>query len=88
MNFEDHCKIDELLLGKTLPVVHSIMDESAKYLGSQHRFLKHDFQHVQAMEHFFGKDGGRIALLHILIDEHIIDDEFLLSLLKKKRRIK
>lgn len=80
---DQHVKADILLLGYTNPAVHSFLDASSKYLGPAHRLDNHDFRAVQLWEKFYGEKEANIALLHLLLDFHILDDKFILKKIKE-----
>jgi len=73
-----------LLLGYTNEDVHEWMDLTVKYLGSNHRQLKHGYKAIRWAEELFGPEGGKIAILHILIDTRILDRDWLEEMLRHK----
>lgn len=68
---------DELLLGYTDEGVHAFMDQAAAWLGFGHRSVRHTTDTIEYLEQMKGKQAGRIALLHILIDNQVMDQEYL-----------
>ncbi len=68
---------DELLLGYTDEGVHAFIDQSAAWLGFGHRSVRHTTETIQYLESIKGHKAGRIALLHVLIDNQIVDNEWL-----------
>jgi hypothetical protein len=70
---------DELLLGYTDEGVHAFIDQSAAWLGFGHRSVRHTTETIEYLESLKGEPAARIALLHILIDNQIIDREWLES---------
>ena len=79
-----HTKADIILLGYTNPAVHSFLDASVKTLGPSHRRDNHDYRAVQLFEAYYGKKESNIALLHILLDDHILDDKLVMKIIKEK----
>ena len=77
MNRRQHVAVDEALLGYTDEGVHRFIDQSAAWLGFGHRSVRHTIETVEYLEDIKGKQAGRIALLHILIDNKIVDREWL-----------
>jgi hypothetical protein len=69
--------VDELLLGYTDEGIHAFIDHSAAWLGFGHRSVRHTTETIEYLETLKGEEAGRIALLHILIDNQIIDGEWL-----------
>jgi len=70
---------DKLLLGYTDEGVHAFIDQSAAWLGFGHRSVRHTTETIEYLESLKGGPAARIALLHILIDNQIIDREWLES---------
>ena len=83
MNRREHIAVDSLLLGYTIPAVHKYMDYAVKWLGAGHRSVRHNLNAVEAAELLFNGGAGQIALLHLLIDNRIVDVEFLRRLIKR-----
>ena len=77
-----HCKADRILLGHSDPFIHSMLDSSVKILGPAHRYDYHDFKTVMWIDKWYGSRASDVALLHILLDFHILDDKFILKLIK------
>ena len=77
MNRQQHMAVDEALLGYTDEGVHRFIDQSAAWLGFGHRSVRHTTETIEYLEDIKGKQAGRIALLHILIDNKIVDREWL-----------
>lgn len=69
--------VDELLLGYTDEGVHAFIDHSAAWLGFGHRSVRHTTETIEYLETLKDEKAGRIALLHILIDNQIIDRDWL-----------
>jgi len=83
LNREQHIKTDLILLGYTDWRVHYMMDkfaDSAYKLGPGHRSLAHSQNTIMWLEREFGEYARYIATLHILIDNKIVDREYLESL--------
>jgi len=73
---------DELLLGYTDEGVHAFIDQSAAWLGFGHRSVRHTTETIKYLESVKGTKAAKIALLHILIDNQVVDREWLESELK------
>ena len=71
--------VDELLLGYTDEGVHAFIDQSAAWLGFGHRSVRHTTETIEYLGTIKGEQAARIALLHILIDNQIIDRKWLES---------
>ena len=69
--------VDEALLGYTDKDIHRFIDQSAAWLGFGHRSVRHTTETIKYLESIKGDRAGRIALLHILIDNKIVDREWL-----------
>lgn len=80
---KEHMAADRYLLGYTDPYIHVFMDQAVKWMGAGHRSINHSAKVLEAMEVFTGKPGRQIALLHLLIDNHIIEANKLQSIMKK-----
>jgi hypothetical protein len=78
---------DLLLLGYTDPAIHTFLDAGVKYFGPAHRLDKHDYRTVKMLEENYGEKAGNIALLHLFLDFHILDDELILKIIKEKKVI-
>jgi hypothetical protein len=77
VNRDEHMATDELLLGYTDEGVHAFMDQAAAWLGFGHRSVRHTIDTIEYLEQVKGEQAGRIALLHILIDNRVMDHEYL-----------
>ncbi len=77
--------VDEQLLGYTDEGVHAFIDQSAAWLGFGHRSVRHTTETIEYIESMKGEDAARIALLHILIDNQILDREQLESEISSDR---
>ncbi len=76
-------KADLYLLGYSNPAIHSILDASVKIFGPAHRFDNHDYRTIKLIDSMYGKRDGNIALMHILLDLHIIDDKLIMKTIKE-----
>lgn len=74
---KEHVKADLLLLGYTISDVHEYMDYAVKWMGAGHRSVGHSYDAIRAAGMLFGKRGKTIALLHLLIDNHIVDGKLI-----------
>lgn len=79
-----HCDADTYLLGYTDPAVHSLLDADVKFFGPAHRYSHHDYGTVMLIDRMWGKRFGDLALLHILLDLHILNDELVMKTIKEK----
>jgi len=77
VNRSEHMAADELLLGYTDEGVHAFIDQSAAWLGFGHRSVRHTTETIEYLETVKGQKAGKIALLHILIDNQILDRQWL-----------
>ena len=77
MNRKDHIRADESLLGYSIPLIHVILDAPVGWLDAGHRSIHHNIQTIKWIEEMFGKEGKYIALLHIMIDNRILDWELI-----------
>jgi hypothetical protein len=77
MNRDEHMATDELLLGYTDEGVHAFIDQAAAWLGFGHRSMRHTIDTIEYLEQVKGERAGRIALLHILIDNRVMDQQYL-----------
>ena len=82
-NIRLHVKADQLLLGYTNPAIHSILDANVKIFGPAHRFDNHDYRTIKLIDSLYGMKSGNIALLHILLDLHILPDKYILKLISE-----
>jgi hypothetical protein len=69
---KEHQEISRLLLGYSDPRVHSLMDWHVRFLGPGHRIAGHSLQMLDAIELLLGSNARREALLHLLVDAHIV----------------
>lgn len=67
MDSRNHVKLDEKLLGHTNPSLHEWLGLTVKYLGANHRQIKHGYKAIKWAEELFGEEGGKIAALHIKV---------------------
>lgn len=65
-NHTIHCNLDKLLLGKTFPKIHAIMDTPC-FFGLP-RLLHEPVIACFVGYHLYGEDGIYGALLHVEID--------------------
>lgn len=74
---KEHLKADELLLGYSIPLIHKLIDdiEALKEYGAKHRIMKHNEKTLLYINEVYGKKAFNTALLHILIDNHIINQD-------------
>ncbi|MFC7059883.1 hypothetical protein [Halovenus salina] len=79
MNRDEHMAVDEQLLGYTDEGVHAFIDQSAAWLGFGHRSVRHTTETIEYIESMKGEEAARIAVLHILIDNQVLDREWLES---------
>ena len=84
MNRDEHMAVDELLLGYTDESVHAFIDNAAAWLGYGHRSVHHTVATVEYIEEVKGKRAGRIALLHLLVDNQVLDRQCLQSQLERQ----
>jgi hypothetical protein len=77
MNRDEYMAVDELLLGYTDEDVHAFIDQAAAWLGFGHRSLRHTLDTIEYIEQLKGRRAGRIALLHIMVDNRVIDHDYL-----------
>lgn len=77
MNRDEHMAVDEQLLGYTDEGVHGFIDQSAAWLGFGHRSVRHTTKTIEFIKFIKGRDAARIAALHILIDNHVLDRDWL-----------
>lgn len=82
-NIREHVKADLFLLGYSNPAIHSILDASVKIFGPAHRFDNHDYRTIKLIDSIYGKRDGNIALMHILLDLHILDDKLVMKTIKE-----
>jgi hypothetical protein len=77
---EEHMAADEMLLGETLEGVHAFMDNPVTYLGAGHRSVYHTKKTIEYVEFMHNEKAdlaGRIALLHILLDNRVLDRDWI-----------
>lgn len=86
MNRDEHMRADEYLLGYTDEGVHAFIDQSAAWLGFGHRSVRHTLDTIEYLETIKGDRAARIALLHILIDNQILDREWVHSRVTTRNR--
>jgi hypothetical protein len=77
MDRAEHTAVDEMLLGYTDESVHAFIDNAAAWLGFGHRSVRHTLATVEYVEELKGTRAGRIALLHLLIDNRVLDRQYL-----------
>lgn len=82
---KEHIEADLYLLGYTNPFVHIFIDAAAKWMGAGHRSIKHSSKVIEAVELIAGKEGRKIALLHLLIDNRIVNTEQIQAMIKKDK---
>ena len=80
-----HSLADKLLLGYSNIEIHRIIDKPVKDLGAQHRQVNHSWQIVETMRDRYGEKGGKITLLHLLLDLDIIDSKYVEVLVKMQK---
>jgi len=86
MNREQHLKTDLILLGYTDYRIHYMMDKfaDASYeLGPGHRSLAHNQNTIMFLKNEFGEYAKYLALLHILVDNKIVDRDYLEELCER-----
>lgn len=81
---KEHMKADLLLLGYTHEPVHAFMDFAVHWLGAGHRSVYHNIDTIRYLKSIFGKRAGTVALLHLLIDNNIVDRKYIEKLIKTK----
>jgi len=86
MNRKEHMKADLFLLGYTNEAVHAIMDYAVRWLGAGHRSVYHSYNEIKYIKVAFGKKAGLIALMHVLIDNNILDKNFIKKEMKMCNR--
>jgi hypothetical protein len=69
--------VDEQLLGYTDEGVHAFIDQSAAWLGFGHRSVRHTTETIDFIEPMKGDDAARIAVLHLLIDNPVLNRDWL-----------
>jgi hypothetical protein len=85
MNRGEHMLVDEMLLGYTDENVHAFIDQAAAWLGFGHRSMRHTVDTVEYVEQMKGREAGRIALLHILVDNRVMDHDYLNRAIAKEK---
>lgn len=68
MTFEQHCQHCQEVLGEQFEEVHLWLDELFKYLGPDHRTVRHNNKGVTEILNKFGPDAAKAAILHIRDD--------------------
>ncbi len=66
-----HRFFDKLLFGEDGDDIHKWMDAPAKWLGPNHRKVRHDLDTLFALYLLNGDRGVEHGLSHILIDEYL-----------------
>lgn len=64
-----HRLIDRLLFGEDGKDIHSWMDAPSKWLGPNHRKVRHDLTTLMALYFLNGDRGVEHGLSHILVDD-------------------
>ncbi len=82
---KEHIEADLYCLGYTNPIIHIFMDSAVKWMGAGHRSINHSVKTLEAIEIFTGKEGRKIALLHLLIDNKIINVDELQKAIKRDK---
>jgi hypothetical protein len=77
VNRDEHMAVDRYLLGYTDEGIHAFIDQSAAWLGFGHRSVRHTTETIEYIESMRGDDAARLAALHILIDNQVLDREWL-----------
>lgn len=88
--FEVHCQDCKNELGETFAHVHKWLDELFGYLGSDHRYIRHNKQGVEKVRRMWGDKAAKAAEIHIQKDEGKIpeiNDQFRLSMAIKPPHI-
>jgi hypothetical protein len=67
-HFEQHCRDCEEILGNRHEDVNRWIDQYFKTHGPRHRKLLHHWGGVRQAREFFGDDGARAAIVHIVRD--------------------
>ncbi len=65
---EIHGLIDKLLFGKDGKSIHRWMDEPYKWMGKEHRKVRHDVFTVAMLGMTKGKEAAQHAVSHIVTD--------------------
>lgn len=68
----EHQEISRLLLGYSDARVHTLMDWHVRFMGAGHRIAGHSIQMLDAIEMLLGAEARREALLHLLVDMHVV----------------
>ena len=76
---------DRFVLGYTNPSIHIIMDEAVKWMGAGHRSINHSSKTIAFIKNLFSRKEQNIAILHLLIDNHIINKKYLQSCITKHK---
>ena len=66
--FEDHCRDCERILGQRFEHVNRWMDELFAQHGRAHRRFRHCWTGVRKAQEFWGRDGAKAAIVHIVRD--------------------
>ena len=79
MDREGHVAIEELLLGYSMPGVDRFVDdiEALRRHGPSHRIFRHSTNDIAMVKFIAGKEAGRVALLHVLVDLDLVDRRIL-----------
>lgn len=70
MNYKEHCKQCEQVLGKQWGVVHRWLDEYARtsYPSKAHRAIRHHKEGVEEVKKMWGDEAVKAAEMHIRAD--------------------
>ncbi len=85
---KEHIEADLFCLGYTNPLIHLFIDAAVKWMGGGHRIVHHNIKILDAIELFAGKEGRKIALLHLLIDNKIVNAEIVKRAIKMDKEQK
>ena len=83
-NRNKHIRCARVLLGKSNPLVHQLMDLPSVKYGSIHRPITHNLEYLKDIEHLFGYEGKREAVIHMLQDWGVIIDKDWINKKKEK----
>lgn len=64
-----HKMISKILFGSSGDKIHKFMDEPVKWMGKNHRSVRHDAFTVAFLQMTQGKQAGLHAATHILADK-------------------
>lgn len=84
--FEVHCEDCVRELGEPFEEVHQWLDELFKFVGSDHRDIRHNRNGVEKVRGMWGDRAARAAEIHIIADEGQVpevDDVLMLRLAMK-----